>query len=111
MSLIDQLRKARESRIEVGEWVFTIRRPTDMEVIELQEQGGLNLRNALQFVTGWNLREIDLIPGGAPDPVPFDAELFREWVADRPEVWSPLAEGIGDAYRRHAARMEADSKN
>ena len=37
MSLVEKMRKARESRVEAGGKVFIIRRPTALEMIELRQ--------------------------------------------------------------------------
>lgn len=108
----DKLRKARESIVEAGGWKFTIRRPTDMEVVELHTNGGMTLRNTLPFVVGWNLTELDLgVPGGSNDPADFDAEDFAYWIEDQPGLWGDLMQAIQSAYQAHADKREASAKN
>lgn len=116
MSLIEKIRKARQSVVKVGEggqWSITITRPTDMDVVEMQTAGRLSLQDILRrFVVGWSgVREIDLIPGGAPDAVAFSADLFMEWIADKPALWAPLNEAILGSYRAHEAALEDAAKN
>ena len=106
MSLIDKIRKARETTITVDGHAYTLRRPTDLEAARLAVGGDL-----LDFVVGWDLVEIDLVSGGSDVKVPFDQELFREWVADQPSVWKPLTDAVRDAYRAHAAAREEQEKN
>lgn len=109
MSLIDKIRKARETTVEAAGKEFTIRRPTDEEAMQL---GHLNLVEIVKrFTTGWGVVELDLIPGGGPEKVPFDPDLFAEWVADRPEVWEPLGTAIMNAYKAHADKRDAAVKN
>ncbi len=108
-ALIEKLLRARERRVQVGRWNFTIRRPTDADALGLQERTPLEFVS--RFVVGWDLTELDVVPGGGADPVPFDAELWRAWVGDRPEVWEPLATAIVDDYRRHVEAREVDEKN
>lgn len=108
-ALTDKLRRARERVVEVAGRRFTLRRPTDAEAMLLGEQTGLDL--VRRYITGWDLREIDLIPGGGPDPVPFDAALWADWVDDQPALWAPLAEAIVTAYREHADAREGAAKN
>jgi hypothetical protein len=39
--------------------------------------GNLSIETAAGFVVGWSgVNESDLLPGGDPEPVEFDAELF-----------------------------------
>lgn len=109
MSLIDKIRKARETGVEAGGRKFTIRRPTDEEAMTFSKSGLLDV--VKKFVIGWELTELDLIPGGNPVAVPFDAELFGEWVADQPEVWEPLGTAILEAYKSHTEKRESAAKN
>lgn len=109
MSLIDKIRKSRETQVEAAGRKFTIRRPTDEEALAFGKSGLLEI--VKKFVIGWELNEIDIIPGGDASAVPFDAELFAEWVADQPEVWEPLGTAILEAYKAHADKREASIKN
>jgi hypothetical protein len=111
MSLIDKIRKARETTVEAGGHQFTIRRPTDEEAIMLSRDDIGLVAIVRRFTLGWDLAEIDLIPGGGPEKVPFSAELFGEWVSDRPQVWEPLGNAIMAAYTAHATSRDAALKN
>lgn len=111
MSLIDKIRKAREVGVEAGGRQFVIRRPTDEEALRIGRADMDMLGIVKRFTVGWDLTELDLIPGGTPTSLPFDAELFGEWVADQPAVWEPLAQAIMDAYKAHADKREDAVKN
>lgn len=111
MSLIDKIRKARETGVEADGRKFTIRRPTDEEAAAISANGDGLLAIVKRFVTGWALVELDLIPGGGPEKVPFDSALFAEWVADQPEVWTPLGTSILEAYKAHTDKRDAAVKN
>jgi hypothetical protein len=108
-ALIDKLRKSREIVIEAGGHKFTARRPTDAEAVDMQEPTPLLLVE--QFVVGWDLLELDVVPGGGPDPVPFDVDLWKTWIADQPDLWLDLAVPIMDAYKRHVELREDAAKN
>lgn len=113
-ALIEKIRKARQSSVKAGEWTFTVSRPTDMDVLNLRaaEGGTTNAELLRRFVVGWSgVREIDLVPGGSPDPVPFSAELFAEFVADRPALWEPIVKAIIEGYKAHESELEAAAKN
>jgi hypothetical protein len=106
MPLIAKLKKARETLVSVSGFNFTIRRPTDLEVLNLRgaelKQGDIMSR----FVVDWGeMKEIDIIPGGNPVPVPFDSDLFMAWAADRPDLWGPLTDAILTAYADHQAQV------
>lgn len=109
MGLIEKIRRARETGVDVDGRKYVVRRPTDEEALGLS---GVQLVEVVKrFTVGWSLAEIDLIPGGGPDPVPFDPALFAEWVADRPEVWGPLSAAILDAYKAHSDKRDGAVKN
>lgn len=108
-ALADKIRRARETGVEVNGRHFVIRRPTDEEFAGL---GGSSLLGmAKRFTIGWDLTELDLVPGGTAVPVLFDADDFAEWIADQPEFWVPLGEQVLAAYKAHAAKREQAAKN
>lgn len=111
MSLLDKIRKAREQGVEIDGRRFTIRRPTDEEALTMRAESVGLVDVVRRFTVGWEMAEIDIIPGGGPEKVPFDPVLFGEWVADRPQVWEPLGTAILDAYKAHADRREQAVKN
>lgn len=106
--LIDKIKKSRETNIEAGGFKFTVRRPTDMEVIDFRGQDIKQGDILERFVLCWNVTETDIIPGGSGIPVPFQTDLFMEWVADRPDLWAPLIGAIMVAYDAHQKKMTVD---
>jgi len=105
--LIDKIRKAREQTIEADGFSFTIRRPTDLQIRELRGNKIAQADILCGYVVGWDgVKERDLIPGGTPEPVTFDRELFIEWVADKPAIMDALIPAVVDAYRQHEAELE-----
>lgn len=110
MSLADKIRKAREQIVEAGGYTFTVRRPTDVEMLDLRGTG--SIARLFRFVVGWEgVKEIDLVPGGDPHPVPFDADICTEWLSDHPEIFGPLVDAILGSYRQHAEALETGAKN
>jgi len=106
-ALIAKLLRSRESSVVAAGRTFTVRRPTDADALGLSGSTAITL--AQRFVVGWDLQELDIIPGGGPDKVPFDAELWAAWMVDRPELWQPLSDAIVAAYSQHAdARKDAE---
>lgn len=104
--LIEKIRQARQSTVTVGAITFTVRRPTDLEMILISRDGMAQGDILRRFVLGWDAKEADVISGGTPKHVPFDTELFMEWVADKPECWAPLIEAIIDGYRQHQSQQD-----
>jgi hypothetical protein len=110
VSLIDKIRKAREQTVEAGGHRFVVRRPTALEMIEIQDKP--RGRAILPFVIGWDgVRELDVVPGGDPHPLPFDVDLCNEWLTDRLDLLSVLADAVFDSFAAHAARQEDAKKN
>jgi hypothetical protein len=108
--LVDKIRKARETKVEAGGFAFIVRRPTALEMIEIQNQP--RGRAILPFVIGWEgVKEADLIPGGDPHPLAFDADVCREWLTDRLDLLAPVAEAVFAAFAAHDGRLEDAKKN
>lgn len=109
-ALSEKIRKAREVRVEAGGKVFIVRRPTLLDMIEMN--GKSAARAVLPFIVGWeNVTGLDLYPGGDGAPAPFDADACAEWLADRVDLLSVIAEQAVAAYDAHRAAMEESAKN
>lgn len=108
MSLIDRIRKARQTRVTVDGKTFIVRRPTDWEAYEMSVSGKSRQMDLLEkLAEGWEgVTELDIVPGGDSTPVPFDRALFVEWISDRPQYWADLTSAITKEYSAHAAALE-----
>lgn len=109
MTPIEKLRKARETNVVSNGRTFTIRRPTDAQVMNIGKSTGLDIVKL--FVVGWDLREIDVLPAGTNEAIPFDADLWSEWVEDHPELWGDLSAAIKGAYLNYEKARDAARKN
>jgi hypothetical protein len=108
--LADKFNKAREGRVAVKGHTFIYLRPTWEEAQRIP--GPSAGERLLSHVIGWDgVNEIDLIPGGDPPPVPFDAEACRLWLSDRPDLAGEVAESIMKSYAAHLERLGAALKN
>lgn len=110
MSLIDKIKAARQSVVTVGALSYTITRPTALSLSAGWESGFAKEAVLRRYVVGWNHQEIDLIPGGSPVLVPFETELFIEFVADLPETIGALLAAINDLYDSHNKASEIEEK-
>lgn len=109
-SLINQLRKAREVKVEAGGFTFIVRRPTDTEFLAHRELKVYEI--AQEYVVGWSgVTEADIVKGGSEDAVPFDRDLWREWCADRPDLWEPIFGAVLTAYEQHSTQRRESAKN
>jgi hypothetical protein len=109
MSLIDKLRRAREKKIEPGGVTFIVRRPTDLDMMEMA--GKVDARKLIPFIIGWEgVTEGHLVNGGDPHPLPFDREACAEWLADRPDLLAPVVEQTIALYSDHAKQLVAEKK-
>lgn len=107
--LIEKIRKARESTIETGGWKLTIRRPTDEEAFTMRAESPADV--AGRFVVGWNAKECDLFEGGSEEIVPFSADLWREVIADRIDLWVDITKAVRESYEKHAKEIAEKAKN
>lgn len=111
MALIDKIRAARETRVDIAGHTFTIRRPTEMDMVEWR-LGGANRSALVSHVVGWDkVTEMDIIPGGDPHPLPFDGEVLAEWLRDRVDILAPLTEAVLDSFAAHKIAREEAAKN
>jgi hypothetical protein len=111
-SLIEKIRKARQTRVTVYGKTFIVRRPTDKEAYAMSASKSEQMDLLENFVIGWEgITELDLIPSGDAIPVEFDHDLFVEWVADQPKYWGELTAAITKEYTTHAEKLvEAEKK-
>ncbi len=106
--LLARLRKQRELNVTVGKFVFIANRPTDVEWVEMQQNGGKFHEIARRFVHGWeNVTEDDIVGGGGSDAVPFEAPLWMDWCADHYEFWEPVANAVIESYIAHTKAIES----
>lgn len=107
--LLTKRHRAREVQVDAGGHTWTLRRPT---AFERASSGSATPFDTLcRCICGWDLREIDLVPGGGPEPVPFDSDLLADYLADTPQLWEPLAAALMESINSHDARLEAAAKN
>lgn len=99
--------KARERAVEACGHTFTVRRPKAAEMA----LGMTRIEMVRRFTVGWDLKNIDLVPGGTPDPEPFDADLWADYLEDNDDLWPPLSEAILGLWTEHRAAREAAEKN
>ena len=105
-ALANKLRRAREVRIPCGHFTLIAQRPTPLEHEE-RIRNGNPARGILSLVIGWeDVTEADLIPGGDPHPLPFDAEACAEWLADRPDLFAAVVDGVVKAYEAYTKDLD-----
>lgn len=109
-TLLERLRAARESWVSVGEYEVLVRRPTDVELFKARADD--NSAFVRRVVVDWRkVRELDVVPGGAAHPVPFDLDLCVEWLEDRPLLYAELVQKVETIIReRFEARDDAEKK-
>ena len=109
-ALLDKIKRAREFRVEAAGYTFTVRRPTDVEWMEIAGQS--TARAVLPFVVGWEgVKELDLIPGGDPHPLAFDSAACQEWLADRIDILPILLDAFVKSYEAHLQARGDAAKN
>lgn len=109
-TLSEKILRSREKIIEVGEFKFTIRRPTDIQMLEFHRGG--RTQDLIKFVVGWEgVREMDLFPGGEGHPAPFDSEACTEWLTDKSEMFVKVVNAVLSTYKEHKEQIKAAQKN
>lgn len=109
MSLREKLLAARERWMEVGGFRLKVRRPSDLELLELSGKSTEEIARkfAMDCVVDWTLTEADVLPGvGGNGRAEFDAELYRDWVADRIEVLREVANTVAAMISERRQRKE-----
>lgn len=108
--LARKLRDARRVEVEAGGFVFILRRPTDLEFIDLRGSAGSD--RLLKFLVDWRgVKESDIVEHGDPHEAKFDAEDAREWLSDRMDLFGAITTGLITAYEGHTAAIEEKLKN
>lgn len=101
---------ARQRIVEAGGKQITLRRPTEYE--KVKHQNLPLLEYICQFVDDCPLTEADLFDGGSAEVhVPFDRDLFMDWLFEQTDLWSPLVNALNDMVAQHEARHEEALKN
>lgn len=91
MSLIDDIKKARESSVTVGNVTFKCRVASVQEYVEYSIKSVIDPDVCRKHVIDWSgVTEADLIEGGKKEPVSFDAELFDLVIGDKPDWWQAI---------------------
>ena len=109
-ALSEKIRKAREVTVEAAGFSFTVRRPTDLEMIELRKN--TIGRAILPFVVGWGtVSELDILGTGTPHPLDFDPVACADWLEDRVDILSAVVEAVFKSYEEHRAKLAESVKN
>lgn len=111
MSDLLKRRIASRQRIkEVGGHSFTLRRPTEFEMVKFS--GLTNLEYLCACLDDCDLTEADLVANGNPEiAVQFDSALVFDWLQEQPDLWKPLSDELRDMVNAHRATLEEAAKN
>lgn len=109
MTDLEKRQRAREFNVEALGHRYTLRRPTARERIELSAGTRLDLVRAC--VVGWDLTNLDLYPGGDAQPARFSPDVWADYLADTPALWTPLIDALEQHIAAHDAALEGTAKN
>jgi hypothetical protein len=108
-ALIERLRAARESTVEIDGITLKVRRPTHTDLVYLRSD--TDEQFVRRCVVGWvGVREVDVVPGGAAHLVDFDIDVCVEWFKDVPGRWGKLGEAISTIIRAYFDSLESAEK-
>jgi len=109
--LLARLKKSRQSTLKIGEYTFTVRRPTAFEAANLFADNPTQFDIARDFVDGWDgVKDADLVPSGGNDAAEFERVLWGEWLADRVEFWEPIFDHVVKSFTDYKERKGAAGK-
>lgn len=112
-TLAERMLAQRQHWVDLGEGKrVRIVRPRETEMAALVR--GVQADHVVQFVDGWDgFTEADLLgPAvGSADPVPFDSAVWSEYVRDRVQVLSTVANAIADQITKHLGAQADLAKN
>ncbi|MDO9007222.1 MAG: hypothetical protein Q8K57_13440 [Thiobacillus sp.] len=101
---------ARQRNKELEGKTFTLRRPTEFELVKYANSSRLEFLAAC--IDDVNLTEADVISNGSAEvPVPFDRALVFDWLQEHSEMWKPLSNEVNDMLRVHREAQEEAAKN
>ena len=110
-ALSEKLRRARTLEVPIGKHVFHVLRPTPFEY-QTKLTGPDRAKGFLSLVVGWkNVVESDLVRGGDPHPLEFDAEACAEWLADRPDLYTGIVRAAAEGFVERMKSLEDAGKN
>lgn len=110
-SLAARIIKSREFTFETGGFKFTLTRPTECQWIDEIAGEGSTAR-FLPYIIGWEgVNESDVIASGDPLPLKFDAEVCKEWMADRSDLYGPIIGAINKEFNAHVVKRGDTAKN
>lgn len=105
--LLQKRQKFREAMVDLGDGkAVRFRRPLLSGALAMHRKPVLDA--VVECVVDWQgFRESDVLPSGAEDAVPFDSDLFRDIVADRPDWLAKIDAAISDAIGAYAEDLKA----
>ena len=107
---LDRYKQSGQTRVEAGGFTFVVQRPTQAEVYASADRR-IDIEFVARHVVGWEgVLESDLVPGGDPEPVEFDAAVLAAWLADRADLWAPLTDAVVTSFRAYEEAQEARGK-
>jgi hypothetical protein len=113
--LIAKLRAKRSGVVTIDGRTFTVRRPTLHEYLQYRTEDNrvhIPVEDLRKFVTDWGgFTELDFWGGGSSETVPFDPDLFMEWIADYPKIWTRLLNEILESFNRYINSRDDIAKN
>ena len=111
-NLIDRLKQNRISEIDIGHITFVIQRPTDIGYAKYKQSDASIFDVVCDVVIGWKgVKESDIISDGSDSPVEFDKDLWRVWLEDRYDFWTPIHSHALEKYGEYIESREEAKKN
>ena len=111
-SLIERIKQSRRFRAECNGITFKGTLPTREQFYLFGRDGLTDAELARKVVDSWeNVRESDLVEGGADDQVAFSHELFSEIIGDRQDWWRAIADEVIKKFNDVSDKKDTAEKN
>jgi hypothetical protein len=108
--ITEQLIKSREVRVNIGKFTFICLRPTHAYVANTRSNMD-DIKIAEDGVIGWEgVTEDDILKNKNTDTVPFDKELWIEWLKDSPDFWTAIATRLVQEYIERCNKVTSELK-
>lgn len=111
MNLAEKMKESRKVVVTVGKLKFYGRRPTLEEFGRLYNANANSYEIARKYIYDWEVTEKDLFHEGAKESVPFDVELFSEYISDAPETAEKIRDALVNALNGYLETKESLKKN
>ena len=102
-TVLKKRHEGRERWIEIDGKRLLLRRPTGGAIAKTQASGEELIKISL---VGWELTELDIMPGGTDQRAPFHIDLAMDWLEDNPEAYAKVVNEIIELINAYNKQLQ-----